>query len=312
MIRPLAEWRTCKSEVDPQPKDWGIIGMTVCIVSTCSRENCIVAITDKMLSTSIMSMDDVAVKIKALGRHWMAMFSGNDISPVVPIFKHVRAMLGPESCLETLEDITSAFVTAIRKEITAKVEANVLSGLGWSLEEFRQRGLKSLGSEVFNRLAYQIESMGLDLTFIVFGFEGSEDHIFTVNGSGSISYFDMGGFWAIGSGQTSALGTLFASRTPVIFKSCSEVLYQLAKAKFSAESAIGVGKETLATVLYENGVRYMITTREMAKLKSLWESTRELDVPPPASILAQELLNDAKTPTDFLSTDNSKVGESPQ
>jgi hypothetical protein len=271
--------------------------MTVCVVSKCSREKCIVAVTDKMLSMSAMSGDDLAVKFSALGSKWIAMFAGDDISPVVPIFKEVRAVLAPASCEETVEDVVVAFRAAIRKEKTTKSEAKVLSRFDIDMLEFRREGLANLGPELFTRLAYEIAEISLDITFLVFGFEGTTEpvaHIFTINGTGDVSYFDLSGFWAIGSGQTSALGTMFGIRNGIVYQTLPDVLYLCAKAKFSAESAIGVGKETTAIVLQSNGDRYLIHAPEMAKLKAVWESTRGPDVPAAADPVAMELLAEGK------------------
>jgi hypothetical protein len=187
--------------------------------------------------------------------------------------------------------------TAIRKEHTALAEAIVLSRFDLSMTEFRSEGLANLGSELFMRLVYEIEQVSLDLTFLVFGFEGTSNpkpHIFTISGNGEFSYYDVGGFWAIGSGQTSALGTLFGIRSSITNKNLPDALYLLAKAKFSAESALGVGKESVAFVLEANSERYLVHTPEMQKLKAVWEASRGPDVPPQAETMASELLTSAK------------------
>lgn len=273
--------------------------MTVCIASIShnSGGDCIVGVTDKMLSVSMASADDSAIKFTSVGSRWVAMFAGNDISPVVPIFKSVNYSVS-ELFAETLEEIVGLFRDAIRKESVKKAEALVLSSFDLDMAEFRRSGLASLGPELFTRLAYEIEQVSLDLIFLVFGFEGTEKprpHIFTIDGKGVVSYYDIGGFWAIGSGQTSALGTLFGARSSVIYKELPNALYLLAKAKFSAESALGVGKETIALVLHANSDRYLVHTAEMRKMKAVWEESRGPDVPPGAQTLAKDLLDAART-----------------
>jgi hypothetical protein len=201
--------------------------MTVCIASICrdSGGDCIVGITEKMLSMSTASADDLAIKFTSAGDRWVAMFAGNDISPVVPIFKTVKSSAS-RITKETLEEIVDLFRTAIQ-ERTKRAEAIVLSRFDLDMSEFRREGLVNLGSELFTRLAYEIEQVSLDLTFLVYGFEGTENpqpHIFSINGSGEVSYYDIGGFWAIGSGQTSVLGTLFGARGSVTYKELPEAL----------------------------------------------------------------------------------------
>jgi hypothetical protein len=272
--------------------------MTVCIASIChtSDGDYILGISDKMLSMSTASADDLAIKFTSVGNRWVAMFAGNDISPVVPVFKTVRRSASQLS-EETLEEIVDLFRAAIRKESTKRAEAIVLSRFDLDMAEFRRSGLASLGSELFTRLAYEIEQVSLDLTFLVFGFEGTQDpkpHIFTIDGKGEVSYYDIGGFWAIGSGQTSALGTLFGTRGSVTCKELPDALYLLAKAKFSAESALGVGKETIAFILEANSDRYLVHTSEMRKVKEIWEASRGPDVPSGAEEVASKLLEEAK------------------
>ena len=271
--------------------------MTVCIASICYGGDCIIGITDRMLSTSTMSVDDLAVKFTSIGDRWFAMFAGNDISPVVPIFKTVRNAVA-QLPSETLEEVVTSFRGAIRKENTAKSEALVLSRFDLDMAEFRHEGLANLGSELFTRLAYEIEQVSLDLTFLVFGYEGTQNpspHIFTIDGRGEVSYYDIGGFWAIGSGQISALGTLFGTRGAVPYMTLPDAFYLLAKAKFSAETAIGVGKETTAIILQPSSDRYLVHATEMQKIKKIWEASRSPDVPDGTDEVASKLLAEAKT-----------------
>jgi len=242
------------------------------------------------------SADDLAVKFTSVGNRWVAMFAGNDISPVVPILKTVKNLVS-ECQEESLEQIVDFFRTAIRKERTNRAEAIVLSKFDLSMAEFRSEGLANLGSDLFTRLTYEIEQVSLDLTFLVYGFEGTEDpdaHIFSITGSGEVSYYDIGGFWAIGSGQTSALGALFGLRSSVIYKQLPDALYLLGKAKFSAESALGVGKETIAFVLEANSDRYLVHPAEMQKIKVIWEASRAPDVPIEVDAAVPEILATSK------------------
>jgi len=276
------------------------MGMTVCIASICYGGDCIIGITDRMLSTSTMSADDIAVKFTGIGNRWFSLFAGHDISPVVPIFKTVNGAVVRRPS-ETLEEVVTSFRGAIRKENTAKSEALVLSRFDMDMAEFRREGLANLGSELFTRLAYEIEQVSLDLTFLVFGYEGTEDpkpHIFTIDGKGEVSYYDIGGFWAIGSGQISALGTLFGTRGAVTYMPLADAFYVLAKAKFSAETAIGVGRETTAIILQSNSDRYLVHSTDMQEIKEIWEASRSQDVPDGTNEVASKLLEEAKTRFD--------------
>src|SRR5690348_8919191 len=116
---------------EPTPADWGI-GMTVCIASLCKQQKCLVGIADAMVSTVDMSADNLAIKFIALGGKWVAMFSGNDISPVTPILKSVRPIMR-DSEKETLGEVVDAFQKAFRAAILNKAESTILSRFGMDM-----------------------------------------------------------------------------------------------------------------------------------------------------------------------------------
>jgi ATP-dependent protease HslVU (ClpYQ) peptidase subunit len=277
---------------EPGPADWGI-GMTVCIASFCFQDDCIIAIEDSMLSTSDMSADNLAIKHKSLGGKWVALLAGNDVSASVPMVADVQRTMAKSSD-ETLEEVVSAFQVAFRKQIVRKAETTILSRFDIGMSEFRETGLASFGSELFTRLIYEIEQVSLDLIFLVFGFEGETQHIFTVQGSGAAQYYDAAGFWAIGSGQTSALATLFATTIPMPYLSLPIALYMTSKAKFNAETALGVGKDTTGLILESSGERCVIHSDEMRNLKALWEQQKQPDFPDETNNFCTELIKRSK------------------
>lgn len=280
---------------EPTPADWGI-GMTVCIASLCKQQKCLVGIADAMVSTVDMSADNLAIKFISLGGKWVAMFSGNDISPVTPILKSVRPIVR-DSEKETLGEVVDAFQKAFRAAILNKAESIILSRFGMDMNDFRTNGLANFGSDIFTRLVYEIEQISLDLTFLVAGFDledpaYSDGYIFTIQNRGEVTHYDVPGFWAIGSGQTAALGTLFGVRGNITYKSLDDLVYVLAKAKFNAESAPGVGQKATVFVLQSDGSRYLI--HDLTPLKTIWEKERPVDVTEKAASAAKEILEKAR------------------
>lgn len=246
-----------------------------------------------MLSMSDMAADSLAIKSFALGSNWLCMFSANDMSPVISIRNEILSQLSDHISLEKL---VAAFQSAFRKELVTRAECSILAPFGITMERFLQTGLSKLGSEIFSRLFYQIECLSLECVFLVHGFHDGEYHLFTIQNRGEVAYFDQPGFWAIGTGQTSALGSLFSfhGSLSVIFCSLEETLYLACKAKFNAESAPGVGKRTTALILYADGNRVIIHDDKLSELKKSWEATRISDVPPDAMHSAQEILGEVK------------------
>jgi hypothetical protein len=277
---------------EPRPADWGD-GMTVCIAATIFEKG-IIGVSDTMVSMSDMSGDERALKYQALGWSWMTMFAGNDISPATPILQSVQSRLESDRD-EKLESIATYFIDAYRFQLNQKAETEVLGPLGMSLEEFRSKGLKQLGPDVFNRLLYQIQNIQFSLDFLTFGYDGQgTPHIFTVTNPGVANYYDFNGFWAIGSGQTSALGHLFNLKTPIKYHDLSNAMYCVLDAKFHAECAPGVGPGTRMTILMPNRQRFALTPSNMREIKASWIASRVPDVPSEIVPRLVKLLEDAK------------------
>jgi ATP-dependent protease HslVU (ClpYQ) peptidase subunit len=266
--------------------------MTVCIASFCEQTKSIFAISDHMISTGDMSVDFGAIKFRRINPHWMAMFAGNDVSTVVPVLRRVRRLLPDREVF--LEAVGTAFQVAIQEQITSRVETSILAPYGMNTPQFVQDGLRNLGQELFARLAYQMAEVSLDIMFLVFGFEEGQPHIFTVDGRGAVANHDISGFWAIGSGCTNALGTLFSLRLPLVFLPEGGVLYTLAKAKFNAESAFGVGRRTVGLKMQSGGSGYSIAHEEIETLREVWEAERPFDYTQEANTAATAIIEVAR------------------
>jgi hypothetical protein len=265
--------------------------MTVCIAVECSEE-AIVGISDAMLSMPDMSADSLAIKVFSVADSWIATFSANDMTPVIGIYNAVRSQLAGSV---SLAEVVRAFQDVFRKELLARAEGTILAPLGISMSEFRQSGLQNFGPEIFSRLFYQIEQLSLEVTFLVYGFENETPHIFSVQNRGEISYFDQPGFWAIGSGQTTALGSLFSYSPPITYRKLEEVLYLACKAKFLAECAPGVGRKTHGLILLKNGDRFALPIEKIAELRELWDSNKPPDVPDLFRIKAKAMIDEFRT-----------------
>jgi 20S proteasome alpha/beta subunit len=205
--------------------------MTVCIAALCPAENAIVAVSDTMVSNEAFSQDRVATKIKKLAPEWLTMFAGQ-LSPVSPILEYVRvrSASGSNSRSEMADHFESAFME--QRRILA--ERTVLNAYGLSLAKFIEKGREYFGEAGFSNIQYQIEALRIDVEFLVMGFnKKAEARIFSVTDGQLAASHHFLGFHAIGTGCTSALGSLFNSR----FKhgSLNECVYRVCEAKFTAE-----------------------------------------------------------------------------
>lgn len=289
MIRPRNgkpwPWSTIR---EPRPEDWQI-GMTVCVAVENRIESYLVVVSDMKVSTTDMSADFASIKVRSIGSRWVVTFSGSDMTPVMPIIRKAKRLLTRG---ESVIEIERAFVDAYKSYIQELAEANVLSPIGYTLEEFKKHGLEQLGQEQFSRHLYELEQQKTDAQFLVAGYDDSDPmaHIFTVSYPGVVNNYSTLGLWAIGSGQTNALGSLFnADIKTALYSTMPETIYRACEAKFNAENAEGVGKETAGIILTKDGYRKGISGDGIRKLKLHWQRTRVLKVPQEAQADANEI-----------------------
>jgi 20S proteasome alpha/beta subunit len=268
--------------------------MTVCIAAHCFRggDDCIICATDALISTGDMSADLSARKIRYLGHHWVAMFAGDDISSLAPILDYVKQYLVDKKD-DSLPTITTAFTSAYKEQLRLKAEAEVLTPIGYTLDEFKKEGLRQLGPENFSRLLYEIEKKTVDIQFLLAGFDDGEEHIFTVASHGQIDHYTELGFWAIGVGSTQALGSMFSYETRVRFATLPDALYRVCEAKFASENAPGVGITTRVGIIFKNGTRVTVKNDDVDdKLRAVWKRARKAKVPDQGTKIADKILRE--------------------
>jgi hypothetical protein len=248
--------------------------------------------SDTMISTGDMSADMSAFKFRSIGDHWMALYAGNDISHVTPVTREVRNKLRGQP--DTLENVQNAFVEAFHLELEKKAENEILRPLGFSLKEFKQEGMRLLGQDNFTRLMIEVQQQTIDIQFLVGGFDNGDPYVFTVSAPGKISDYSELGFWAIGSGQTNALGSIFNSGAQMRYEDEETHLYRLLEAKFNSETAIGVGRHTSIIILNSDTERMSLVLNDSDKIRQIWDETRVKVVPEKGCKRASELIAEAK------------------
>lgn len=271
--------RYCKpwpwnSVPDPRPADWGF-GMTVCIAAI-SQDNVILA-SDKMISMGFTSVDDVADKCEVLSHRWHGMMAGDDVSPLIPILEKIHR--APASTGDTLAGIAGLVSTAFQEQRDQMAEESILRPLLLDRKTFLERGREVLYESEHDLILERLKHFNLDCQLLVAGFDDDQlserprtPHIFTVTSPGKCTYYDKLGFWTIGSGQNSALSSLFASRYKVS-DDLPACIYNVIAAKFTAETAPGVGKETFVTILGDRGRKISFLSGEkIDSYKTKWAS----------------------------------------
>jgi 20S proteasome alpha/beta subunit len=278
---PLQEQPCPPYPPELNPSDLGV-GMTVCIGAICNGFSTIVTVSDRMLSLGFTSADAAALKVKRFHQSWVYLMAGNDITKSPQVIDRVRVAMRGKS--NSGLSVMRAFTSAFRSELQDRVEGTVLACYGLSLKMFKARGKRIFPAKTHNRLVKKIEKAKLGCSFLVCGFDARGDaHIFTVSDPGEAKSFDDVGYWAIGSGQTNALAALMNRRfSPALDLQTS--IYCLAEAKFLAESATGVGRQTVLAGLSNARRGFFIAPDKMQNIKDLWEGLAVRGVPTQATI----------------------------
>ena len=249
--------------------------MTVCVAAICDNNNSIVTASDMMLSYDSFSAD-LAVKAMQIHPNWQALFAGN-VSACWPILREAKARSVTRE--NTVEQVKASCREAYGNQFQRYITHKVLVRYGFDLESFKENGLKQLGRDVFNSLCRQIDQINFDCEFLICGFDKDKNpHIFTVSNPGIATEHSPPGFYAIGSGEFSALSTLVFHR----FKSGMQLargIYHVCEAKFMAESAVGVGSPTNALIIHNSGDLELVDSRLIEEIKDAWTLEGKARVP---------------------------------
>jgi hypothetical protein len=232
-----------------------------------------------MLTTGDFSADYLTIKTEFIDQGWYVFFSGNDITPCLPIIRDaVQLFLRRDN---TLGQMTASFREAYQGQLQSRINDEVLSRYDYDLESFKRDGLKQLGRDEFNKLCREIDGIYFDCEFLACGFDKDKKaHIFTVCNPGIIKDYSRPGFWAIGSGTNSALSTLFFHRYNQV-TDMPLALYHVCEAKFMAESAMGVGLTTFAFVMRPSDTNINLVDHDLMKdIRRAWNEYGKARIPP--------------------------------
>ncbi len=229
-----------------------------------------------MLSLSndaIPGAEDAVYKSVLVSEGWRAMFAG-DPSSLPSLLRRVYR-IAPQRGADT-DAMQQAFREAYQDEMRQQIEDRFLSPYGWSLEKFRKEAFRGLGPAEFAKLNNEIRDFSLNLQFLVFGFDSGLARVFEVGNPGVVNSHDVAGYAVIGSGYYMAMGALAAR--PITRLPVEQVVCRLCEAKFTAETAHGVGRETTLTVLNSIGLESLLDESLIENLRQEWQRERRADV----------------------------------
>jgi len=208
----------------------------------------IIAVYDRKLSFfgGQISAEGVAWKQRQVNKQWDVLFAG-DVSTLTPMLDAIQE--AGKKCREKgLRQFARVCARAYRAERERIIEDEVLPD--YDLSTYAEYlALKSGDPDLFEAIGTKISAAeeGWHLLFCGFD-EKRKPHLFVISDRGKIQYCDAHGFAAIGSGGYAAYIAL-ASYPYNSNLDREDAAYCLLAAKFAAESAEGVGMETVLHVL---------------------------------------------------------------
>jgi hypothetical protein len=226
--------------------------------------------------------DNAIVKAIYLSEQWTGAWATNRLHAILPIVEETRRRLDRTAlwaAREAAEAMASAYAEFAQREFVSLR----LSQYGYkTIEEFREKGRTELG-EHFIELCIELDRFDMHTSFLLFGHdEQKHGKLFQIEHPGHVIDCNALKYAVIGSGYDMAMASL--RWPPPLTFLLEDTIYRLLEAKFSAESATGVGSATTVVLRNRDGFVYLLTRAEIEEVKRIWK--RDVaDVPsPPAAI----------------------------
>jgi hypothetical protein len=254
--------------------------VTIAIAAIHPSSGTIITVSDRMLSTGndiVQARDNATIKARKISDHWGVMFSGNGelFHRFVELACHELLVIGETHQLIEVQNV----VENIYKRLFDKRFTDIhLSKFGYkNVSEFRRRGLGEFGKDIFGEIINSINNFDLGIEFIIYGYDKQKmAHIFCLENPGLITNHHIARFAVIGSGSYMARASLHRKD---LLADINSIIYRLLEAKFSAETASGVGESTTVILLNEDGKNTVLPKATIRKIREIWK--REITSPDP-------------------------------
>jgi hypothetical protein len=248
--------------------------VTVCIGAFAENEARIVVVADSKVAFGDFSADTGALKYQLLGQGYLSLIAGNDVVYAAPTINRVQKEIFRTKTRDADEiaEIVHEQLCQTRNRI---IESKVLKKYNLSLEEFVSKGKKSFTEQAYYDIYNRIERERLSLEFLVAGFDAHDKpHLRIVTAEEPPHDYDSLGFASVGSGAAAALASLtFAKDHCAFARHCDieEATYFLLSAKFMAESATDVGRETFfLSISPTRGIYHLYDMGAVDEVRRLW------------------------------------------
>jgi 20S proteasome alpha/beta subunit len=250
--------------------------MTIIIGATCDGGKTGIAVADRMLTSSDLSMafEHDVPKITRLCDNCVALTAGSALAPT-DVFKPAIQRLADKrtpAIGEILECVKEEFVRIRNGE----AEDLLFKPRGLTISQFYQVQSR-LDENVILRLDRGLEEYSIDLHVLLVGVDSVGAHLFYVMNPGVSRTFSNIGFCNLGTGERYAESTFVANRyNPML--TLNRALFIAYEAKKQAEGASGVGKTTDITVVDREGI-HTVSATGMRKLDETYNTKMQLTSP---------------------------------
>ncbi len=261
-----------------KPSDLGV-RMTVCIAVACDEKEGsipkIIMVSDTLLTLGAATSARI-LKARGIGVSWACLVAGDDVTYAEDVLTLNRQLLISKEN-RTLGDAASCITKAYQTIRRDQIEQQYLGSYGLDMAEFLGKSPDFPTTAKRQSILEQIDKFDLGCEFLVCGFPlksgkwMQEPHIFQITNPGKYIPQTLLGYYAIGSGDVSAV-TYLARRNQNSFVSFEKSLFNAIAAKKLAEKAQGVSEDTVVIVLECGNPEVKWLSRAQVKeIVKMWE-----------------------------------------
>ena len=232
-------------------------------------------------SDVVQATDDAIVKLRKIGNKWAILFAADNANMFIPICRKAEMKLSQHGTNLSFPTAQKVVCDAYKEMFDEEFTAKFLSRYGFkNIADFRALGLQQFGENQFTNICDAINRFDLGITLLVCGFDGREPRIFEVSNPGSITDHSLLQYAVVGSGSYMALAAL---RRKSLNFNLEDTIYRLLDAKFSAETAAGVGKITSLITMNVDGEFGFVMSEMIGKIRKIRDNI--LHAPEPKSAI---------------------------
>jgi len=284
--------------------------MTICVAGICERGKSIVVVADQKLSATAYSADSMVLKVFGLRNNWGVMWASEKVTAVSSVL-----YAAAEACKSKAQypDMVKAFRAALQGCLLENATARVLGPFGIDMKKFLAKGKMMFTEGEHADIVKKLLSECTESEFMVFGFDRrNQAHIFTVvdqDATIKTEGHTIVGFAAIGSGADMAQSSLFFHKYSKNY-SLDLATYLLCEAKFMAESAEGVGEDTLCIVHRPQAKTFPLFPAHVQQIREFWQTYGKPKIPADAPVFVSAVLQQAEREVSELSAARAKKRQS--